>query len=79
MVSRFSFMRVDRIFITHMHGDHVLGLPGLLLTMGLSGRREPVQLFGPKGISLTINSMLDACEGELEFELIVHEMEPGDV
>ena len=79
MVSKFSFMRVDRIFITHMHGDHVLGLPGLLLTMGLSGRRDPVHLFGPVGIEHTINSMLDACEGELEFELITHELQHGDI
>ena len=78
MVSKFSFMRVDRIFITHMHGDHILGLPGLLLTMGLSGRRDPVHLFGPVSIEHTIDSMLNACEGELEFELIVKEMEPGD-
>ncbi len=78
MISKFSFMRVDRIFITHMHGDHILGLPGLLMTMGLSGRRDPVSLFGPEGIEFTVNSMLDACEGELEFELIIKEMVPGD-
>lgn len=78
MISKFSFMRVDRIFITHMHGDHILGLPGLLMTMGLSGRTEPVSLFGPEGIEFTVNSMLDACEGELEFDLIIKEVKPGD-
>lgn len=78
MLSRFSFMRVDRIFITHMHGDHMLGLPGLLQTMGMSGRTEPVDLYGPAGIASAISGMLDACEGGLEFELIVREVVPGE-
>lgn len=75
MISPFSFMKVDRIFISHMHGDHILGLPGLLQTMGMSGRREPVSVFGPKGIGATLKSLLDACEGELEFETEIHEVE----
>ena len=78
MVSPFSFMKVDRIFITHMHGDHILGLPGLLQTMGMSGRKNALSVFGPIGIDKALSGMLDACEGELEYELDVHELEGGE-
>ena len=74
MISPFSFMKVDRIFITHMHGDHILGLPGLLQTMGMSGRRKPVDIFGPVGIASALEDLLNACEGELEFETPFHEL-----
>ena len=79
MLSKFSFMKVDRIFITHMHGDHILGLPGLLQTMGLSGRREKVDVFGPVGIKHSLCGMMDACEGDLEFELDIHEVNAGEI
>ena len=78
MVSPFSFMKIDRIFISHMHGDHILGLPGLLQTMGMSGRKKPVSLYGPSGLAKALNSMLDACEGELEFEITINELDGGE-
>ena len=78
MISPLSFMKVDRIFITHMHGDHILGLPGLLQTMGMSGRKKKVSVFGPKGIEKALNSMMDACEGELEYEIEIKELEGGE-
>ena len=78
MISSFSFMKVDRIFISHLHGDHILGLPGLLQTMGMSGRRKPVSLYGPEGLGKALNSMMDACEGELEFEISINELEGGE-
>ena len=77
MISPFSFMKIDRIFITHLHGDHILGLPGLLQTMGMSGRRDPVSVYGPTGLLKALKSMLDACEGELEYDLRIEEVE-GD-
>src|SRR4030065_520826 len=42
--------RIDRILITHLHGDHYLGLPGLLKTLSLLGREEPLLLYGPEGV-----------------------------
>ena len=41
---------IDTICFTHYHGDHISGLPGLLLSMGNSDRKEPVTLIGPKGL-----------------------------
>lgn len=45
-----SWADLHRIFITHMHGDHCLGLPGLLSSMSMSGLDHPVHIYGPKGI-----------------------------
>lgn len=46
-----GFKSIDLILITHCHGDHTIGLPGLLLSMGGSGRLAPVTIVGPKGIT----------------------------
>ncbi len=50
MQAKVSFHRKMKIFITHLHGDHVLGLPGLLQTMALMDRKESVQVYAPKGL-----------------------------
>lgn len=48
---------IDTICFTHYHGDHISGLPGLLLSMGNSDRKEPVTLIGPKGLENVVNSL----------------------
>lgn len=50
VAARLGFRRPTRIFISHLHGDHVLGLPGLLQTMALLRRERPLHLYGPQGI-----------------------------
>ncbi|MEB3798770.1 MAG: ribonuclease Z [Desulfurococcales archaeon] len=45
-----SINRIDAILITHMHGDHVFGLPGLLENMSLTGRTKPLLIIGPRGL-----------------------------
>ncbi|MCY0859261.1 MAG: ribonuclease Z [Sulfolobaceae archaeon] len=50
MEYRLGIMSIKLIGITHMHGDHVLGLPGLIQTMGLLDRKEPLYIMGPKAI-----------------------------
>ncbi|MEM3074034.1 MAG: MBL fold metallo-hydrolase, partial [Nitrososphaerales archaeon] len=50
--------RPMKIFITHLHGDHVLGLPGLLYTMSMLGRNDPVKIYGPVGTKEVVKSLL---------------------
>jgi ribonuclease Z len=52
-----GFKSIDIICITHGHGDHIVGLPGLLATIGNSGRAEPITIIGPKGITDIINGL----------------------
>jgi len=52
-----SFHAIDVICFTHYHGDHISGLPGLLLSMGNADRIEPVTLIGPKGLERVVNSL----------------------
>ncbi|MCI8430677.1 MAG: ribonuclease Z [Lachnospiraceae bacterium] len=52
-----SFKPIDVICFTHYHGDHISGLPGLLLTMGNADRTDPLTLIGPKGLERVVNSL----------------------
>ena len=52
-----SFKPIDVICFTHYHGDHISGLPGLLLTMGNAERTEPLTLIGPNGLERVVNSL----------------------
>lgn len=63
---------IDLILITHFHGDHVMGLPGMLMSMGTSGRTEPVTIVGPKGL-LEIVPKLCVVAG-IPFEVMGHEL-----
>lgn len=62
------FKPIETILITHFHADHVSGLPGLLLTMGNEGRRNPVTIYGPRGLESIIGALLSIV-GELPFPL----------
>ena len=59
---------IEVICFTHYHADHISGLPGLLLSMGNSDRREPVTMIGPKGLERVVNS-LRVIAPELPFEI----------
>lgn len=63
-----SFKPIDVICFTHYHGDHISGLPGLLLTMGNADRTEPLTLVGPKGLERVV-SALRTIAPELPFEI----------
>lgn len=52
-----GFKSIDIICITHIHGDHIIGLPGLLGTIGNSGREDKIIIIGPKGITEVVNSL----------------------
>ena len=68
---------VHDIFFTHMHADHLLGLPGLLRTMGLQGRTEPMNLYCARGERRIVNEAVHLGVERVSFEIRIHELEPG--
>lgn len=69
-----SFKPIDTICVTHFHGDHISGLPGLLLTMGNAERTEPLTIIGPKGLERVVNA-LRVVAPELPFPIIYKEIQ----
>jgi ribonuclease Z len=72
-----SFMRVRRIFLSHFHGDHFLGLPGLIQSMCLNHRTEPLDIYGPQDARDIIDRVLHLGYFTLRFPVTVHPMTPG--
>jgi len=72
-----SFKPIDVMCFTHFHGDHISGLPGLLLTMGNADRREPLTLIGPKGLERVV-SALRVIAPELPFPILYREIEGAE-
>ena len=75
--STVGLVDLDMIVFTHYHGDHMLGLPGLLKTYALRNRERGLELYGPEGLR-TLLRVLDPLVGRLPFPLHVRELEPGD-
>jgi ribonuclease Z len=66
---RIRSARIDHIFISHLHGDHYLGLVGLLSTLHLNGRQKPIQVFGPPELKEIIDLQLKVSETILRYPL----------
>jgi ribonuclease Z len=66
------------IFFTHFHADHVLGITGLLRTMGLMDRTEPVTLYGPKGAERILGGIISMGIERNKFPVEIVEVRPGD-
>ena len=69
MKSNIKSSQIKKIFITHMHGDHIYGLPGLLATLGLSGNSKGIEIYGPAELGSFINSALNSSFCKLSFPL----------
>ena len=76
---RLKFSRIEHIFISHLHGDHFFGLPGLISTFRLLGRERPLNIYGPVGIQEAINLILKLGESWINYPLHFHELEKGTV
>lgn len=72
-----SFMRVRRVFLTHFHGDHFLGLPGLIQSMCLNNRTEPLDIYGPRDAKEMVDRVLQLGYFTLRFPVQVHALPPG--
>src|SRR5205085_8763248 len=64
---------IDAIFISHLHGDHVYGLPGLLATLSMHGRERPLALIGPEGLRDYLEGVLVTTQHNPMFPIILHE------
>lgn len=79
MQSGLKLNRPMKIFITHLHGDHILGLPGLLQTFSLLGRDNPLEIYGPRGIAAYIRAMIRTVRFHLAFPLTLKEITEGTI
>ena len=70
--ARVSPMKISKIFLTHYHGDHILGLPGLLQSMNFRGRDTKLTIYGPKGLNVLKEAIfsLGYCKIEFPIEFI---------
>ena len=71
-----SLMKTDIIAITHYHGDHIFGIPGLLQTMLSAGRTEPIYIAGPEGLH-GVMSLMMGLTGEVGFDVVAVEIPAG--
>lgn len=69
------FSKINHIFISHLHGDHCFGLPGLIASFRLLGRDVPLHVYGPKGIKKMLETIFTITETHRGFELIYHELD----
>ncbi|OLN23297.1 ribonuclease Z [Domibacillus antri] len=69
--------RIEKIFITHLHGDHIFGLPGLLGSRSFQGGTEPLTVYGPPGIRTFIETSLEVSQTHLQYPLFIEEIEEG--
>lgn len=76
-LSNLSYMQISKIFISHFHGDHFLGLPGLIQTMQLNDRDKPLHVYGPKGMEELTNQLLTLGYFRPSYRIIPHEVENG--
>jgi len=72
--SKVKFSRISHIFISHLHGDHFFGLPGLISTFRLLGRDKEMHIYGPKGIKEAITLLLKLGDSWTNFPLVFHEL-----
>lgn len=69
------FSKINHIFISHLHGDHCFGLPGLIASFRLLGRDIPLHVYGPKGIKKMLETIFTITETHRGFEVIYHELD----
>ena len=70
--SQLRLSQLRRVFISHMHGDHLFGLPGLLASLGLAGNSPGVELYGPDPLETYLNGVLTSSSSRISYPIQVH-------
>ena len=73
--SKVHFFKIIAIFISHLHGDHCLGLIGLISSFGLLGRTAPLHIYAPKGFEAILNLQLQTFCPHLEYKIVFHALD----
>lgn len=79
---RIKYSRIDAIFISHLHGDHILGLPGLLASLSIFERMTALPVFAPRGMKEIVDLIFSYSDTKLNYDLQFHaleDFEPGAV
>jgi len=79
MQTSLSFMKISKIFITHFHGDHFLGLAGLIQTMVFNDRKEKLEIYGPEDTIRQVSNFLNVGYYSLSFPISIREVGNNDV
>ncbi|MFN6737167.1 ribonuclease Z [Enterococcus gallinarum] len=66
--------KIEKIFITHLHGDHIYGLPGLISSRSFQGGASPLEIYGPIGIEEFVRTVLRISQTKLSYPLVFHEI-----
>ena len=77
MRSSVSFMKIKKIFISHLHADHFLGLAGLIQSMSFNGKEDDLRIFGPTGTAETVDAMLGLGYFESGFRVVAMDLRPA--
>ncbi|HHW04957.1 MAG TPA: ribonuclease Z [Methanothermobacter sp.] len=77
--AKVSPMKIKNIFISHLHGDHILGLPGMIQTLAFRGRTEPLHIFGPPGTKEVLEAAIKLGYFSMNFDIYVHEIGAGKI
>ena len=73
-----KWRRLNHILISHLHGDHYFGLPGLLNSMSLQGRTQPLHLYAPAPLQPILDMIMQVADSELAYPLHYHQLPEGD-
>lgn len=69
---KISHSKINTILISHLHGDHINGLPGLLNSMNLSGRKKGLDIYGPDGLKKYLDAVFEATDSYMGYDLRIH-------
>lgn len=73
--NKLSFNRLNHIFISHLHGDHLFGLPGLISTFNLLSRTADLHVHSPKGLQQMMQPIMDYCNYDMSYQVFFHEFD----